>query len=182
MDRQELYTSILEDNKLTKTDAIAFMDERIEFSRDKAQCIETISNAIDKLSILCIDLKLEIRLHSANPLIKAGNQQLFTTKKAAEILGVSPSKVRDLANKGFLKNKKISKTDWRISSASLEAYKSQLSELIMLKNEVNNYDTISIVNAEMQKVEILISAEGIRKVFIYQTRIKRKIHNIFDSL
>jgi len=47
---------------------------------------------------------------------------LVTTARAAELLSVSPWEIRRLVRHGFLQHKKLSRTNWLVTMASLKKF------------------------------------------------------------
>ncbi|MFB9864107.1 helix-turn-helix domain-containing protein [Rufibacter immobilis] len=182
MDKKEILTELLENYNIKKSDAITFLNNRIGMAIDKVKMLELVSTNLDKLSILCGDLKLEIRLHESHPLFITNNKQFYTTSEAANILNVAPSKVRDLINKGILSTKKINQRNWQVPSWSLEAYKNDLLNFLSATEGIYDYDTLDITDTENRILLTLISKEGIHKVFEEETSLKRSISNIYNEL
>ncbi|AMM52421.1 hypothetical protein TH61_16205 [Rufibacter sp. DG15C] len=182
MDKKEILTELLENYSIQKSDAITFLNNRIGVAIDKVKMLELVSTNIDKLSILCGDLKLEIRLHESNPLFITNNKQFYTTSEAAKVLNVSPTKVRDLINSEILSTKKINQRNWQIPSWSLEAYKSDLMSFLSVTEEIKDYDVLDILDSENHLLISLISMEGIHTIYEYETRLKRTISNIYNEL
>ncbi|WP_242926944.1 helix-turn-helix domain-containing protein [Pontibacter vulgaris] len=183
MKTKEIYSEILENYNLQKSDAISFVNYRVGVAIDKTKMLDTISANIDKLTILCGDLKLEIRLHEANPLFATNNQQFYTTKQAADILNVSPDKIRQLINNGILSTKKINQRNWQIPNWSLEAYKNDLCNFLTETIESTlEIAVVDVLDDENNLLISLISKEGIHQVHEYQTRIKRAIATVYPEL
>ncbi|TPE43578.1 helix-turn-helix domain-containing protein [Pontibacter mangrovi] len=183
MIKKEIYSELLEKYSLQKSEAISFVNQRIGVAVDKAKMLETISANIDKLTILCSDLKLEIRLHEANPLFSINSQQFYTTKQAAEILNVSPDKIRQLIKNDILKTKKINQRNWKIPNWSLEAYKNDLCNFLANAKElVSEFAVVDVMDDENQLLISLITEVGIHQVHEHETRLKRTITGIRSEL
>ncbi len=183
MDKKEMYRELLENYSLQKSEAISFLNHRVGVALNKAKMLETITANIDKLTILCGDLKLEVRLHESNPLFFVSNQQFYTTKQAAEILNISPEKIRQLINNGVLSTKKINQRNWKIPSWSLEAFKHDLCNLLSGYIEpVSEVDTVDILDEENQLMASLITRNGIHRVHEHETRYKRTVADIIADL
>lgn len=183
MKPKEIYSNLLENYDLQKSDAIAFVNYRVGVAVDKAKMLDTISANIDKLSILCGDLKLEIRLHEANPLFATNNQQFYTTAQAAEILNMSESKIRDLIGSGKIECKKINQRNWKIPNWSMEAYKNDLCNFLTDAVELTSDITVlDVLDEENNLLISLITKEGIHQVHEYETRLKRAIATVYPEL
>jgi len=183
MDKKEIYKQLFEKYNLQKSDAITFINHRIGVAIDKEKMLESISNNVDKLMILCGDLKLEIRLHEINPLLTINAQQFYTTKQASEILNVSPGKIRELINNGILITKKINQRNWKIPHWSLDAYKSDLCNfLTSCEDSLSTFDVLDITDVENEILLTLLSKSSIQKVHEYETRLSRKITTIITQL
>lgn len=183
MHKKEIYCELLEKYSLQKSDAISFMNHRVGVAVDKAKMLETISANIDKLTILCGDLKLEVRLHEANPVFAINQQQFYTTKHAAEILNISPDKIRQLIDSGKLSCKKLNQRNWQIPNWSLEAYKNDLCNFLAnIEEPVSKFAVVDVLDNENQLLVSLISKEGIHQVHEYDTRLTRTVSAIYSEL
>lgn len=183
MKKKEIYEQLLENYSLQKSEAITFINHRIGVAVDKTKMLDTISANIDKLSILCGDLKLELRLHEANPLLLGSGKQFYTVSQASEILDMSESKIRDLISSGKIECKKINQRNWKIPNWSLEAYKSDLCNFLEAQEEsVSNFAVVDILGDEHNLLLSLITKEGIHLVYEYATRVKRKVADVYADL
>ncbi|SFH41772.1 helix-turn-helix domain-containing protein [Pontibacter chinhatensis] len=180
MNKKELYTELLENYNLQKTEAIAYLNYRVGVAVDKEKILDKLSNNIDKLAILCADLKLEIRLHENNPLVITGIKQFYSTKQAAEILNISPSKLRQLIDEGKLTVKKINQRNWQLPTWSLEAYRNDLTQLVVA--DATEEEVLDIFGKEAELLVSLISSSGIRTVHELQKSVMRKIANVWDNI
>ena len=59
---------------------------------------------------------------SAGPAVSTLEPLLVTTAHAAELLSISTWEVRRLVRKGLLAHKKLSKTNWLITTKSIRAF------------------------------------------------------------
>ena len=183
MEKKELYTEILEHQSLNKQDALVFLNYRIGKALDKQQMLELLNNSVDKLKILVDDLKLELRLHEANPLVAINAKQFYSTKEAAQILEISQDKIRQLVASGILTAKIINQRTWKLPTWSIEAYRNDLTQFLSNFSEpLESYDVLEIIDVETRLLESLISAEGFHKILEYNTRNQRKINNILLNL
>lgn len=183
MKKKEIYAELLENYSLQKSEAITFINHRIGVAVDKPKMLDTISANIDKLTILCGDLKLELRLHEANPIFVTNSQQFYTTAQAAEILNVSESKIRNLISNGKIECKKINQRNWKIPNWSLDAYKNDLCNFLEAQEEsILGFAVIDVLDDENQLLVSLISKDGIHQVYEHETRLKRAIADIYGDL
>lgn len=183
MEKQELYNEIFERQNLNKQDAIVFLNYRIGKALDKQRMLELLNNSVDKLKILADDLKLELRLHEANPLVTINSKQFYSTKEAAQILDISPEKIRQLVTQGILTAKVINQRTWKLPSWSIEAYRNDLTQFLTnISEPIENYNVVDITDTENRLLESMISTEGVHKIFEYNTRTQRKINNILLNL
>lgn len=183
MNKKEIYSELLENYSLQKEEAIAFLNHRVGVAVDKVKMLDRLSNNVDRLLVLCGDLKLEIRLHESNPMIVINSQKFYSTKQAAEILNVSKEKVRHLIDTGALAVKKINQRNWKVPNWSLEAYKQDLTQLVSTSTEQHEaWDVLEITGEEDHTLETLISAEGIQAVHEKETTNVRKISALWDNI
>ncbi|PVY43139.1 helix-turn-helix domain-containing protein [Pontibacter virosus] len=183
MNKKELYAELLENYSLQKSEAITYINHRIGVAVDKGKMLNTLTANIDKLAILCGDLKLELRLHESNPVFAINNQQFYTTKQAAEILNVSPDKIRQLIESDKLSCKRINQRNWKIPSWSLEAYKHDLCNFLAnIEEPVSEFAVVDVLDDENQLLVSIISKEGIHQVHEHETRLKRKVADIYSEL
>ncbi|MBK0401880.1 helix-turn-helix domain-containing protein [Adhaeribacter sp. BT258] len=183
MDKKELYTEIFENQSITKPDALTYINFRIGKAQDKPKMLEKLNNSVDKLKILCDDLKLELRLNEANPLVTIGSKQFYSTKEAGKILEVSADKIRQLIAEGLLSAKVINQRTWKLPSWSVEAYKNDLSNFLTnFEEPLEIYDILNIYDEEHQLLTSLITKEAIHRIFENKTGTKRKVLNIITEL
>ena len=183
MDKKELYTEIFEKQSINKQDALVFLNYRIGKALDKQQMLELLNNSVNKLKILADDLKLELRIHEANPLVTLNSKQFYSTKEAAQVLEISPEKIRQLVASGILTAKIINQRTWKVPSWSIEAYRNDLTRFLTnISEPLESYDVVDITDIENSLLESMISGEGIHKIFENVTRNQRKINNIILDL
>ncbi|MFC5269448.1 helix-turn-helix domain-containing protein [Adhaeribacter terreus] len=155
------------------------MNYRIAKALDKQQMLELLNNSVNKLKTLCDDLKLELRLHEANPLLTLNTKEFYSTKEAAQILEISPDKIRQLVANGILTAKIVNQRTWKFPSWSLDAYKNDLCNFLNnLTEPLDQYDVLNITDIENRLLESLLPAETIHKISEYETGILRMIDNI----
>jgi hypothetical protein len=58
----------------------------------------------------------------STPVVPSPEPLLVTTARAAQLLSISTWEVRRLVRKGLLAYKKLSKTNWLITTASIRAF------------------------------------------------------------